>query len=213
MISIIFKKTNLLAASLLTILVVSCGEPYKYTPSSNNPPLRYPSDNNSSTIKSFKKDSNEVKSILNDNIKILNELIPLLERNKDLNRVSDSGNAEIVLNTISELKLLKTRFELMDTNNNTIRSLIPNVSKSMINNFSIQKNFSILNSDTNVDNLLETENKLFAIFNNTNVNTLIGSSEVSNIKEKISKLESIRTNFYILECYAKLFNNYANNAS
>lgn len=208
MISIIFKKTNLLAASLLTILVVSCGEPYKYTPSSNNPPLRYPSNNK--LIQKFQEDSNKVKSILNENITILNELIPLLERNKDLNRVSDSGNARIVSKTISELGLLKASFELMDTNNNMIRSLIPNVSKSMINNFSIQKNFSILNSETNFNNLLETENKLFAIFNNTNDNALIESSEVSNIKEKIFKLESIGTNFYILESYAQLFNNYAN---
>jgi hypothetical protein len=201
----IFKKTNLLTTSLLAISVVSCGEPYKYTPSSNNPPLRYPSNNNNTLIQKFQEDSNEVKSILNKNIKILNELIPLLDRNKDLNRVGNNGSAEIVLNTISELKLLKTRFEIMDRSNNTIRSLIPNVSKSMINNFSIQNNFSILNSKTNANNLLETENKLFAIFNNTN------SSEASNIIEKISKLMSIRTNFYILESYAKLFNNYANN--
>ncbi len=205
MLNNIFKKTNLLTTSLLAISVVSCGEPYKYTPSSNNPPLRYPSNNNNTLIQKFQEDSNEVKSILNKNIKILNELIPLLDRNKDLNRVGNNGSAEIVLNTISELKLLKTRFEIMDRSNNTIRSLIPNVSKSMINNFSIQNNFSILNSKTNANNLLETENKLFAIFNNTN------SSEASNIIEKISKLMSIRTNFYILESYAKLFNNYANN--
>ena len=93
----------------------------------------------------------------------------------------------------------------MERSNRTIRALIPKVSKSMINNFSIKNNFSILNSETNVNNLLETENKLFAIFNNTN------SSEASNIIEKISKLKSIRTNFHILESYAKLFNNYANN--
>jgi len=209
MISIIFKKTNLLAASLLTILVVSCGEPYKYTPSSNNNPLRYPSDNNSSTIKSFKKDSDEVESKLNENITIINELISVLTRNQTINRVSDSGNARIVSKTISELGLLKARFELMDKNNKVIRSLIPNVSKSMINNFSIQDNFSILNSETNANNLLETQNKLFAIFNDTKVNDLIGSSEVSNIKEKIFKLNSIRTNFYILESYVQLFNNYA----
>ncbi|RDB36662.1 MAG: hypothetical protein DCC88_03940 [Spirobacillus cienkowskii] len=205
MISIIFKKTNLLAASLLTILVVSCGEPYKYTPSSNNNPLHYPSDNNSSTIKSFIKASNKVKSILNENITILNELIPLLKSNETINRVSDRGNAQIVSKTISELELLKARFELMDTNNKTIRSLIPRVIKSMINNF------SILNSETNAINLLETENKLFDIFNDTKVNALIGSSEVSNIKEKIFKLESIRTSFYTLDSYVQLFNNYANN--
>lgn len=211
MLNNIFKKTNLLTTSLLAISVVSCGDPYKYTPSSNNPPLRYPSDNNSSAIKILKKYSDEVKSILNENITILNELIPLLERNKDLNRVSNDVNARIVSETISELKLLKARFEVMDTNNNMIRSRIPNVSKRIINNFSIQNNFSILNPKINVNNLLETENKLFAIFNNTNVNALIESSEVSNIKEKISKLNSIRTNFYILESYAQAFNNYANN--
>ncbi|WP_338635624.1 hypothetical protein [Spirobacillus cienkowskii] len=195
MINIIFKKTNLLTASLLVISVVSCGKPYEYTPSNNSKyPVRYPANYNSKILKDLNEACDEIKSALNENIAVLNALITALKPNQGINRVNSNKNAQIVTATISELDLLKAKFEMMNNSNNIIRSQIPRsitpvgLSQSMLDNFIRQ------NSETNADNILETRNKLFEIFNDSSVNVLINSSEIFNIKEKIKKLSNIHSN-------------------